>query len=248
MSFHVVIPARHASTRLPGKPLLEIAGRPMIWHVCQRALESGAARVVVATDDPRIAEAVGDFQVEACLTAAEHQSGTDRIAEVARILGWGDDEVVVNLQGDEPLMPPALLERVARVLAEHPQAAMATLGVPLQAEEVFDSNAVKLVTDREGMALYFSRAPIPWKRGTFESGTADGAGMYRHLGLYAYRVGFLHRYVGWPPAPIEEQECLEQLRVLWQGERIAVGIVDQAPPAGVDTEADYRRVQAHFSR
>lgn len=244
--YHVVIPARHASSRLPGKPLLEIAGRPMIWHVCQRAAESGASRVVVATDDERIAAAVCDFEGEVCMTAAEHESGTDRIAEVARIMGWGDDELVVNLQGDEPLMPPGLLDQVARTLDEHPEAAMATLGVPLAPEEVFDSNAVKLVTDRRGMALYFSRAPIPWKRGLFEQKEAASEGMYRHLGIYAYRVGFLRRFVTWPPAPIEQQESLEQLRVLWQGERIAVGIVEAAPPAGIDTEADYRRVQALF--
>lgn len=244
MSYHVVIPARHASSRLPGKPLLEIAGRPMIWHVCQRARESGASRVVVATDDERIAEAVCAFEGEVCMTSAEHQSGTDRIAEVAAIMGWADDEVVVNLQGDEPLMPAALLDRVADTLHAHPAAAMATLGVPLAEEEVFDSNAVKLVTDRHGMALYFSRAPIPWKRGLFEQRQASPAGMYRHLGLYAYRAGFLRRFVTWQPAPLEELESLEQLRVLWHGERIAVGIVEQAPPAGIDTEADYRRVQA----
>lgn len=242
--YHVVIPARHASSRLPGKPLLDLAGRPMIWHVCQRAQESGASRVVVATDDKRIAAAVCDFEGEVCMTGTEHQSGTDRIAEVARIMGWADDELVVNLQGDEPLMPAALLDRVAMTLQEHPEAAMATLGVPLAPDEVFDSNAVKLVTDRNGMALYFSRAPIPWKRGIFEEGKAVSEGMYRHLGIYAYRVGFLRRFVNWAPAPIEQQESLEQLRALWEGERIAVGVVEQAPPAGIDTEADYRRVQA----
>ncbi len=242
MRYHVVIPARHASSRLPGKPLLDIAGRPMVWHVCQRALESAAHSVVVATDDQRIADAVCDFEGEVCMTGTHHQSGTDRIAEVAGTMGWGDDEVVVNLQGDEPLMPPELLDRVARALHDHPGASLATLGVPLQAEEVFNSNAVKVVTDRHGMALYFSRAPIPWKRGEFEAGHKRPEGMYRHLGLYAYRVGFLRRYVDWAPAPIEQQESLEQLRVLWQGERIAVAIADSAPPAGVDTEEDYRRV------
>ena len=246
MRYHVVIPARHASTRLPGKPLLEIAERPMVWHVCQRAYESAAHRVVVATDDQRVADAVGAFEGEVCMTGSHHQSGTDRIAEVAELMGWGDEELVVNLQGDEPLMPPAMLDLVALTLHEHPDASVATLGVPLHADEVFNSNAVKVVTDRHGMALYFSRAAIPWKRGEFESGAADPQGMYRHLGLYAYRVGFLRRYVEWEPAPIERQESLEQLRVLWQGERIAVAIAQQAPPAGIDTEEDYRRVLEHF--
>lgn len=244
MRYHVVIPARHASSRLPGKPLLDIAGRPMVWHVCQRAFESSAHRVVVATDDPRIADAVCAFEGEVCMTGSHHRSGTDRIAEVAGLMGWDDDEVVVNLQGDEPLMPPELLDRVAQALHDHPAASVATLGVPMQAEEVFNSNAVKVVTDRHGMALYFSRAPIPWKRGVFEEGRGSPEGMYRHLGLYAYRVGFLRRYVEWEPAPIEQQEALEQLRVLWQGERIAVATVREAPPAGVDTEEDYRRVVA----
>jgi len=242
MRYHVVIPARHASTRLPGKPLLDIAGRPMVWHVYQRAVESRAHRVVVATDDQRVHEAVCAFEGDVCMTADHHQSGTDRIAEVALSMGWGDDELVVNLQGDEPLMPPQLLDKVAETLHAHPDASVATLGVPLAADEIFNSNAVKLVTDRDGMALYFSRAAIPWKRGEFEQRREDPGGMYRHLGLYAYRVGFLRRYVTWEPAPIEQQESLEQLRVLWQGERIAVAIVDSAPPAGVDTEEDYLRV------
>lgn len=246
MHYHVVIPARHASTRLPGKPLLEIAGRPMVWHVCQRASESAAQTVVVATDDQRIADAVCAYEGEVCMTGSHHQSGTDRIAEVADRMGWEDDELVVNLQGDEPLMPPALLDRVAQALHDHPDASVATLGVPLETEEVFNTNAVKVVTDRHGMALYFSRAAIPWKRGEFEHGAANPEGMYRHLGLYAYRVGFLKRYVDWAPAPIEQQESLEQLRVLWQGERIAVAIADNVPPAGIDTEEDYRRVLACF--
>lgn len=242
MRYHVVIPARHASSRLPGKPLLDIAGRPMLWHVCQRAFESAAKSVVVATDDQRIADAVCAFEGDVCMTGSHHQSGTDRIAEVAALMGWGDDEVVVNLQGDEPLMPATMLDRVAQALHDHPDASVATLAVPLEDDEVFNSNAVKVVTDRHGMALYFSRASIPWKRGDFEQGLENSQGMYRHLGLYAYRVGFLQRYVEWDPAPIEQQESLEQLRVLWQGERIAVAIADSAPPAGVDTEEDYQRV------
>ncbi len=248
MKYHVVIPARFASTRLPGKPLLKIAGQPMIRHAWERARQSAAARVVVATDDPRIAEAVHAFGGEVCLTATDHQSGTDRIAEVVECMAWDEGTLVVNLQGDEPLMPPALLDRVADTLHAHPNAVMATLGVPLCAEDVFDSNVVKLVTDRHGMALYFSRAPIPWKRGCFEQGEASPEGMYRHLGIYAYRAGFLQRYLDWLPAPIEQDEALEQLRVLWAGERIAVGIVDEPPPAGVDSRDDYERICAEFSR
>ena len=247
MAYHVVIPARFASTRLPGKPLLEIAGQPMIWHVYQRALESAADQVVIATDDQRIADAATAFGAQVCMTAADHQSGTDRIAEVAAKLGWGGDDIVVNLQGDEPLMPARLLDQVAQALAARPQAAMSTLAVPLDADQVFDSNAVKVVADRHGMALYFSRAPIPWKRGQFEQREAQAEGMLRHLGIYAYRVSFLQRYVAWAAAPIEQDESLEQLRVLWQGERIAVDVAGEAPPAGIDTEEDYQRLLAHFA-
>lgn len=243
---HVVIPSRYASSRLPGKPLLDIGGKPMVQHVYERALESAVGDVVIATDDQRIADAARGFGAEVCMTAEDHPSGTDRIAEVAKKMGWADDDIVVNLQGDEPLMPPELLQKVATTLQENTHASLSTLGVPLQSGQVFDSNAVKLVTDHKGMALYFSRAPIPWKRGEFEQGAEQPSpeGMYRHLGIYAYRVGFLHRYVTWAPAPIETQEALEQLRVLWKGERIAVAIVPEAPPAGVDTAEDYQRLIA----
>lgn len=242
MGYHVVIPARYASQRLPGKPLLDIQGKPMIWHVFQRASESAAEDVVIATDDQRIAEAAEQFGARVCMTAASHQSGTDRIAEVATQMQWPDEAIVVNLQGDEPMMPAELLDKVAYSLYQHPEASMSTLAVPLDAGQVFDSNAVKLVTDCNGMALYFSRAPIPWKRGRFEQQQADAQGMLRHLGIYAYRVGFLKRYVGWSPAPIEQDESLEQLRVLWQGERIAVEVIAQAPPTGIDTHEDYQRL------
>jgi len=241
MAYRVVIPARYASTRFPGKPLIDIQGKPMIWHVYQRALESHADEVVVATDDQRIADAVMDFGGYVVMTH-EHNSGTDRIAEVSNSLGWPDDTIVVNLQGDEPLMPPELLDQVANALADKPEASMSTLGVPLEEHQVFDSNAVKLVTDKDGLALYFSRAAIPWRRGEFENGVENAAGMYRHLGIYAYRADFLKRYVTWDMAPIEAAESLEQLRVLWQGERIAVSIADQSPPTGVDTEEDYHRL------
>jgi 3-deoxy-manno-octulosonate cytidylyltransferase (CMP-KDO synthetase) len=250
--FHVVIPARFASQRLPGKPLLEIAGRTMLEHVYRRASESGAETIVVATDDQRICQAVEAFGGNACMTAESHQSGTDRIAEVARHFAWPDDTLVVNLQGDEPLMPPALLEKVATTLRTHADADLATLAVPLsEVDEVFDPNVVKVVIDRMGYALYFSRAPIPWKRDLFahdargDAGWLDG--MRRHLGIYAYRAGFLKRYAKLPASPIERMESLEQLRVLWNGGRIAIDTVDAAPPAGVDTEADLVRVNALLS-
>jgi 3-deoxy-manno-octulosonate cytidylyltransferase (CMP-KDO synthetase) len=248
MRFHVVIPARFASTRLPGKPLLDIHGEPMIQHVHRRGVESGAQTVLIATDDARIAETAQAFGATVCMTDPGHQSGTDRLAEVAGTLDWPDDDIVVNLQGDEPMMPPRLLTQVARKLFDRPEASVATLGVPLTDEQVFDSNAVKLVTDRQGMALYFSRAPIPWKRGRFEDRQADAQGMYRHLGLYAYRVGFLRRFASWEVAPIENDESLEQLRVLWQGERIVVEIVDTPPPTGIDTPEDYQRLLDEMSR
>ena len=248
-SFRVVIPARFASQRLPGKPLLDIAGKPMIQHVYERACESGAQDVVVATDDVRIQDAVKGFSGQACMTSAEHASGTDRIAEVAHALGWPADTVVVNLQGDEPLMPPALLAQVAQALIAHGNADMATLAVPLsEPDQLFDPNVVKVVVDRDGYALYFSRATIPWKRDVFEPGVAARAswmdGVHRHLGIYAYRAEFLAGYATLPVSPIERMESLEQLRVLWNGGRIAVDVSTHAPPAGVDTAEDLARVVA----
>ena len=246
-AFKVVIPARYASQRLPGKPLLDIAGKPMIRHVYDRACESGAEEVVIATDDARIEAAAGQFTDRVCMTSSEHTSGTDRIAEVVRILQWPDDTVVVNLQGDEPLMPPALLSQVAETLESHAESDMATLAVPLtDPDQLFDTNAVKVVADRNGYALYFSRATIPWKRDLFEPGVAVQTpwleGVYRHLGIYAYRAGFLGGYAGLPVSPIERMESLEQLRVLWNGGRIAVDVAALTPPAGVDTAEDLARV------
>ena len=247
--FNVVIPARYGSQRLPGKPLRDIAGKPMIQHVFECAQSSGARHVVVATDDKRIEQAVRKFTDAVCMTSTDHASGTDRIAEVVVAMGWPADTVVVNLQGDEPLMPPTLLREVADTLVTHPLAEMATLCVPLSTpEQLFDTNTVKVVTDREGYALYFSRATIPWNRDLFDpSQVVDPAwlaGMHRHLGLYAYRAGFLSRYSNFPAAPIEQMESLEQLRVLWHGGRIAVAVVHDAPPAGVDTAEDLARVSA----
>jgi len=251
-AFRVVIPARYASQRLPGKPLLDIGGKPMIQQVYERACESGAEEVVIATDDARIQSAAGKFTDRVCMTSSEHTSGTDRIAEVVHVLQWPDDTVVVNLQGDEPLMPPSLLAQVADTLVSHLQSDMATLAVPLTApDQLFDTNTVKVVADRNGYALYFSRASIPWKRDEFDPRVAVQPswleGVYRHLGIYAYRAGFLGGYANLPVSPIEQMESLEQLRVLWNGGRIAVDVAAHAPPAGVDTAEDLARVIAELS-
>ncbi len=247
--FKIVIPARHGSSRLPGKPLLDIAGQPMIVHVCERALEAGDD-VYVATDDERIATAVAHLPVTAVMTREDHASGTERITEVADQLDWPDDTLVVNLQGDEPLMQPDLIRQLASALAEQNTAEIATLAALIDdPSDVFDPHAVKVVLDRFGHALYFSRAPIPWHRDSFgQTGRQAGCDYpwRRHIGIYAYSAGFLRRYVNWPPSQLESVEALEQLRILWQGERILVVPVDSAPPAGVDTEADLQRVTRLF--
>jgi len=245
--FKVVIPARYGSTRLPGKPLLAIAGKPMIAHVCERAREAAADAIVVATDDERIYRAVQALGIDAVMTRADHQSGTERIAEVAEKLGWASDDIVVNLQGDEPLLDPKYLRAAAAVLAGQQQAGIATLAAEIHdSEEVFNPNAVKVVLNRHGYALYFSRAPIPWDRDGFAAGNRALSGnmpYYRHIGLYAYTVDFLRRYCHWDASVLEKTESLEQLRILWHGEAIAVSIVDQVPPAGVDTPEDLLRVE-----
>ncbi len=243
-AFKIVIPARHASSRLPGKPLLELAGKPMIVHVCEQALKAGADEVVLATDDPRIAEAARVTGVKTLLTAAAHHSGTERIEEVARRLQWEEDDIVVNWQGDEPLLEPMLVRHLARSLAERPDAVVATLAAPATEAEVFNPHAVKVVLDQHGYALYFSRAPIPWHRDGFTDADPKlvSEQYWRHIGVYAYRVGLLHRYVAWPPAPLERLESLEQLRILWHGERIVVLTVPHAPEPGVDTPEDLDRV------
>ncbi|MFC4933110.1 3-deoxy-manno-octulosonate cytidylyltransferase [Massilia sp. GCM10023247] len=249
MKFTVIIPARLASTRLPNKPLADLGGKPMVVRVAERARESGAARIVVATDHPDIMHACAAHGVEACMTRTDHPSGTDRIAEVARALGLADDEVVVNLQGDEPLIDPALLAACAARIG--PDVPMATCAHPLDAvDEVFNPNVVKVVLDKAGRALYFSRATIPWHRDAFAASTAalpPGYAPLRHIGLYAYRNAFLQAYPGLEPAPLEQVEALEQLRVLWHGYPIAVHITASAPPAGVDTPADLARVQLHYA-
>lgn len=245
--FKVVIPARYGSTRLPGKPLLNIAGKPMIAHVCERAEEADAEEIIVATDDERIFQAVSDLGFKAVMTRADHQSGTERIAEVARQCGWAGDEIIVNLQGDEPLIPPAYIRDAAEILAEQQQAGIATLAAQItDHEEIFNPNAVKVVLNKAGYALYFSRAPIPWERDTFtrSGGAPSGRLPYlRHIGMYAYRVDFLNRYCLWDASLLESIESLEQLRILWHGEAIRVKIVDKTPAAGVDTDEDLLRVE-----
>ncbi|EXJ11768.1 3-deoxy-manno-octulosonate cytidylyltransferase [Imhoffiella purpurea] len=250
--FKVVIPARYGSTRLPGKPLLDINGKPMIQHVVERALESVAEEVVVATDDQRIADVCAPLGVRAILTQQHHRTGTDRVAEVIARCGWSDDTVVVNLQGDEPCMPAALLDQVAGNLAALDRTGMATLACPIRdGAELFDPHVVKVVTNAAGFALYFSRAPIPWHRDEFLGKTAalpSSFGFLRHIGLYAYRAAFLKRYVEMDAAPLELAESLEQLRVLWHGERIHVGLAVEQPGPGVDTRDDLSRVAAILSK
>lgn len=246
--FIVAIPARYGATRLPGKPLRLIAGEPMVVHVARRALAAGAGEVVVATDDPRIADALAGQDLRVCMTRADHASGTDRLAECAAQLGWADDRIVVNLQGDEPFAPPEGIREVAAVLAAG-TAEMATLATPIEdARTLFDPNAVKLVRDANGLALYFSRAPIPWQRERFARdrlGPLAGEAL-RHIGIYAYRAGFLRTFTQLPPGQLERLESLEQLRVLEAGHRIAVGLSPVAFPPGVDTEADLARAEARF--
>lgn len=246
LSFKVVIPARFGSTRLPGKPLLDIAGKPMIVHVCERAEESGAEEIIVATDDDRIFNTVTGLGIKAVMTRADHQSGTERLAEVAKLCGWKNDQVIVNLQGDEPLIPPEYICDVAQALSEQKQAGIATLAARIiDGEEIFNPNAVKVVLNKAGFALYFSRAPIPWDRHAFTlTGGTPGDKMpyLRHIGMYAYRVDFLQRYCLWEASPLESVEALEQLRILWHGEAILVKTVAKTPAAGVDTQEDLLRV------
>ncbi|KGF79848.1 3-deoxy-manno-octulosonate cytidylyltransferase [Massilia sp. JS1662] len=249
MSFVVIIPARLASTRLPNKPLADLGGKPMVVRVAERAQQSGAARIIVATDHADIAAACAAHGVEACMTRSDHPSGTDRIAEVAHTLGLAPDAVVVNLQGDEPLIDPALLAAcAARISADVP---MATCAHPLSdVADAFNPNVVKVVLDKLGRALYFSRATIPWHRDGFAATREQLPAGYvplRHIGLYAYSNAFLQRYPQLEPSPLESIEALEQLRVLWHGVPIAVHVTDEAPHAGVDTPADLERVRLFYT-
>lgn len=245
--FKIVIPARYGSSRLPGKPLLPIAGKPMVRHVCDRAREAGADEVVVATDHEEIAACVEDYGLCALMTRKEHRNGAERIAEVCERRGWSDSEIVVNLQGDEPLVPAAMVRGLAGALEDCVTAQVATLATRIvRPEELFDPNAVKVVVDHVGHALYFSRAAIPWDRDRFtasEKPRSLAERYLRHIGIYAYSVGFLNRYKNWRVTDLEEIEKLEQLRILWYGERILVVPVETAPPAGVDTGDDLLRVE-----
>ena len=249
--FQVVIPARYAATRLPGKMLADVAGQPMIWHVWQRAQGSAAAEVLIATDDERIKTAAERFGARVIMTATQHASGTDRIAEVSRLQGWSDHDIVVNVQGDEPLLPSAVIDQVATLLVQQPDCMMATLCEPIHTRaELYDPHSVKVVRDEQGCALYFSRAPIPWLRGMNRADAAsplpDQANCHRHLGIYAYRVAALQQFAASPPGVLEQLEQLEQLRMLAQSVKIAVAPACKSTPGGVDTQADLERVRARL--
>lgn len=252
MSFYVVIPARYASTRLSGKPLKEIAGKPMIQHVFERACESRAEQVIIATDDARVQSVAEGFGASVCMTSPNHQSGTDRLQEVVAQLKLPDSAVVVNVQGDEPLIPPAVINQVAENLATNTRASVATLCEAItNVTDFCNPNIVKVVTDQSGRALYFSRAPIPWPRDAFSASDHQTLppelNAQRHIGIYAYRAGLLHRFVTWPQAPLERFESLEQLRVLWQGESIHVEEACAPVPGGVDTPEDLERLRKLLS-
>nr|WP_297530691.1 3-deoxy-manno-octulosonate cytidylyltransferase [uncultured Roseateles sp.] len=244
-AFHIVVPARLASTRLPNKPLADIAGAPMIVQVARRAALAGATQVVVATDAVEVKAACEAHGIRALMTRADHASGSDRLAEAVEQLGLPDDALVVNVQGDEPLIAPAMVRACADLLAAKPQCAMATVAHAIDDDTEFaNPNVVKLVTDAQGLALYFSRAPIPWWRDAPGGGARVKPGaVLRHVGLYAYRAGFLRRFPTLAVSPLEQIEALEQLRVLWHGERIAVHVSDQRPGPGVDTPEDLERVR-----
>lgn len=248
MNFTVVIPARYASTRLPAKPLADIAGKPMIIRVMEQAKKSGANRVIVATDNQTVFDVVNSHNGEVILTSDQHKSGTERLAEVINICQFADNEVIVNVQGDEPLIPPVIIDQVAENLVKY-KTGMATLAVPITTvEEAFNQGAVKVVTDKDGYALYFSRATIPWERDRFAHSISTIGDFYlRHIGIYAYRASFIRQYVTWQPTQLEQIEMLEQLRVLWYGEKIHVAIAKEIPAIGVDTQQDLEAVRAIFS-
>jgi 3-deoxy-manno-octulosonate cytidylyltransferase (CMP-KDO synthetase) len=250
--YKIVIPARYGSSRLPGKPLIELAGKPMIQHVYERAVLTGVKDIVVATDDQRIFDAAVGFGAKAVMTSVDHENGTERIAEVAAKLGWADDDVIVNVQGDEPLIPRELIELTAKGLLEHKDAGMSSLCTPIaSAENAFNPNVVKVVLDNAGYAMYFSRAPIPWDRELYKSGQnkiTKIAPVYHHIGMYGYRVSFLKEYAAMEVTALEQAECLEQLRALCYGVKIYMGVIDQPPGHGVDTQADVDRVEALLAK
>ncbi|VTU08690.1 3-deoxy-manno-octulosonate cytidylyltransferase [Actinobacillus indolicus] len=251
MRFTVIIPARYASTRLPRKPLLDIVGKPMIQHVWEKTQQAGASRVIVATDHPEIEQVVKNFGGEVCLTSDKHNSGTERLAEVIEKMAIADDEIIVNVQGDEPLIPPVIVSQVAENLDKH-QVNMATLAVKLTTrEELFNPNVVKTLTDKNGMALYFSRATIPFGRDHFpncDDTFVQQQNYLRHIGIYAYKAGFIKQYVAWEPTALEQLESLEQLRALWHGEKIHLELAKEAPQVGVDTAEDLERVRQILSQ
>ncbi len=257
MSFSVIIPARYASTRLPGKPLLDIDGKPMVQHVYDRAKQSSAQRIIIATDDQRIADVAAGFGAEVCMTSESCESGTDRLQEVVQKLQFSDEEIVVNVQGDEPLIPPAVIDQVAADLTANQNIEIATLIKRIKdAETVMDPNAVKVVMDMDGCALYFSRAPIPWFRDGWPDIIDNKAPIlkalpehtpyYRHIGIYAYRVSFLHKFVKWPASSLELAEKLEQLRALEHGIKIKAAEAAETIPAGIDTQQDLEQVRALY--
>ena len=247
MSFTVIIPARYASSRLPRKPLADIVGKPMIQHVWKKAQQASANRVIIATDHEEIEKVAKAFGAEVCMTSTEHNSGTERLSEVIEKMAIADNEIIVNVQGDEPLIPPAIIQQVAQNLAEN-QVNMATLAVKLETkEELFNPNCVKIVTDQKGMALYFSRATIPFARDHFadcDDAFVASQPYLRHIGIYAYRAKFVNQYIRWQPTVLEKLESLEQLRALWYGEKIHVELAKEAPQVGVDTLEDLERVRA----
>lgn len=249
MQFHIIIPARYASTRLPGKPLRQLAGKPILQHVYEQANKSQAKSVVIATDDVRIKQAAEAFGAEVCMTSTAHTSGTERLAEVIEIKNFAPDDIILNLQGDEPMMPPVCLDQVAALLVTNTDCKMASLCEPIAtAEDLFDPNVVKLVLDKNRHAIYFSRAPLPWHRNAFSNNTrvlpVEPELYYRHIGLYAYRADFIKTYLTLAVSPIEKAESLEQLRVLWHGEKIAMDIARETPGPGIDTEEDLKKVEA----
>lgn len=251
MGFRIIIPARYQSTRLPGKPLRELAGKPIIQHVYECAVSSDAEQVIIATDDERIQQVAEGFGANVCMTSTEHRSGTERLAEVIQTTHIDDADIIVNVQGDEPLMPPTCIKQVATALANTPQANVATLCTPINNhDDLFDPHIVKVVRDSNNMALYFSRAPIPWHREEFTTAPdrlpVDNTPYYRHIGLYAYRAGYIREYVKLAACDIEQAESLEQLRVLYHGGRIVCVEAEEVPGPGVDTEADFEKVVALF--
>jgi 3-deoxy-manno-octulosonate cytidylyltransferase (CMP-KDO synthetase) len=251
--FRIIIPVRYDSTRLPGKPLLEIAGKPMIQHVYERALQSGAISVVIATDSEKIAKVAEGFGAAVCMTDTNHTSGTNRISEAVVKLGYNDEEIIVNIQGDEPLIPPEPIHQIAANLVEHTNAKMATICEPIESiEELSNPHCIKVALNRRGYALYFSRAPIPWDRNSLSTQKNKPKKLdtiyYRHRGIYAYRVNFLLEFMEWTPCELEKKESLEQLRTLWYGGKIHVGISKEKLPPDVNTPKDLEKICVFFKK